>query len=56
MDGRTTDGIEPTVVFPEDYENLGVIGERSDPLLDRTIFLIATGGRPENYKTKSMLN
>ena len=50
------DGIEPTVVFPEDYENLGVLGERSDPLLDRTIFLIATGGRPENYKTNSMLN
>lgn len=50
------DGIEPTVVYPEDYENLGVLGERSDPLLDRTIFLIATGGRPENYKTNSILS
>lgn len=38
-------GIPPTVTLPEDYENLGVMGERSDPLLDRTIILITTGNR-----------
>ena len=49
-------GIEPTVVFPEDFNNLGVLGERSDPLLDRTILLIATGGRSGIQKTNSILN
>ena len=50
------DGIEPTIAFPEDYNNLGVLGERSDPLLDRTIFLITSGGRSGNYKTNSILD
>lgn len=38
-------GIVPTVNLPEDYENLGTLGDRSDPLLDRTIVLIVTGSR-----------
>lgn len=38
-------GIPPSVPLPEDYENLGVLGEKSDPLLDRTITLITTGSR-----------
>ena len=38
-------GIAPTVQFPEDYGNLGILGDRSDPLLDRTIILITTGSR-----------
>lgn len=38
-------GIIPTVNLPEDYGNLGVLGEKSDPLLDRTINLIVTGNR-----------
>ncbi|MDB2337014.1 S41 family peptidase [Flavobacteriaceae bacterium] len=49
-------GIEPTVVFPEDFNNLGVLGERSDPLLDRTVLLITTGGRSGIHKTNSILN
>ena len=49
-------GIEPTVVFPEDYNNLGVLGERSEPLLDRTILLITSGGRSGINKTNSFLN
>ena len=49
-------GIEPTVVFPEDYNNLGVMGERSEPLLDRTILLITSGGRSGINKTNSFLN
>ncbi|MFY0630954.1 MAG: peptidase S41 [Flavobacteriaceae bacterium] len=38
-------GIPPSINLPEDYENLGVLGERSDPLLDRTIVFIVTGNR-----------
>ena len=38
-------GIIPNVQLAEDYENLGVLGEKSDPLLDRTITLITTGSR-----------
>tara|TARA_R110001632_G_scaffold178480_4_gene298254 strand:- start:8112 stop:9572 length:1461 start_codon:yes stop_codon:yes gene_type:complete len=38
-------GITPTVNLPEDFGDLGVLGERSDPLLDRTIILITTGSR-----------
>ena len=49
-------GIEPTVVFPEDYNNLGVLGDRSEPLLDRTILLIISGGRSGINKTNSFLN
>ena len=49
-------GIEPTVVFPEDYNNLGVLGERSEPLLDRTILLITSGGRSGINKSNTFLN
>lgn len=38
-------GITPTVNLPEDYGNLGVLGERSDPLIDRAMLLITTGSR-----------
>ena len=38
-------GIPPNVQLAEDYENLGVLGEKSDPLLDRSITLITTGSR-----------
>jgi C-terminal processing protease CtpA/Prc len=39
--GVTLPGIE----LGEDYGNLGVLGERTDPLLDRTINYILTGAR-----------
>ena len=35
----------PGIQLAEDYGNLGVLGERSDPLLDRTIIYITTGAR-----------
>jgi len=38
-------GFVPEVNLPEDYGNLGVLGERSDPLLDRAIVYILTGAR-----------
>ena len=39
------DGFDPTTFFPEDYGNLGVIGELSDPLLHRAVQYIATGSK-----------
>lgn len=39
------DGFDPTVEFPEDYGNLGVLGEKTEPLLARTLQLITTGSR-----------
>ena len=44
----------PGVFLREDYDNLGVLGERSDPLLDRTIIYIETGNKglfTQKYKT-----
>lgn len=38
-------GITPDIIMQEDYGNLGEIGERSDPLLERAIQFIATGAR-----------
>ncbi len=49
-------GINPTIELPENYANLGVLGERSDPLLDRTIVLITTGNRPGISDTHHLLN
>lgn len=45
------DGIPPDVLLREDFGNLGVLGERSDPLLDRTIQFIVTGSRGVSGKT-----
>lgn len=54
------DGFDPTVELAEDYGNLGVLGEKSDPLLDRTIQLIVTGNRSSfsnrNYQLKEISN
>jgi len=38
-------GISPFIDLGEDYGNLGVLGEKSDPLLDRTLTLITTGSK-----------
>ncbi|PQJ78102.1 S41 family peptidase [Polaribacter porphyrae] len=40
----------PGVFLAEDYGNLGVLGERSDPLLDRTLVYIATGAKGVSRK------
>lgn len=42
--GITLPGIE----LPEDYGNLGVLGERTDPLLDRALVYISTGAKFSN--------
>ena len=44
-------GIIPTVALGEDYGDLGVLGDRSDPLLDRAIVLITTGSRVSTSKS-----
>ena len=38
-------GIIPDIEIPEDFGNLGELGEKTDPLLDRTIRFILTGSR-----------
>jgi C-terminal processing protease CtpA/Prc len=52
-DQNYPNGIVPGVTLPgielaENYGNLGVLGERSDPLLDRTLLYISTGERFSN--------
>lgn len=44
-------GITPTVELDEDYSNLGTLGDRSDPLIDRTVILITTGSRSSAAKS-----
>lgn len=39
------DGFDPTIDFPEDKGNLGVLGEITEPLLERAITFITTGAR-----------
>jgi len=39
------DGFDPTILFPEDRANLGVLGEVTEPLLERAITFIVTGSR-----------
>lgn len=39
------EGFTPEVAFPEDYGNLGVLGDRNEPMLDRAITYILTGNR-----------
>ena len=51
---NSPNGIVPTVPLAEDYGNLGVLGDRSDPLLDRTIVLITTGSRASTSKSSDI--
>ncbi|WP_339658209.1 S41 family peptidase [uncultured Polaribacter sp.] len=51
-------GIIPSSTLPgieigEDYNNLGVLGERSDPLLDRTLTYITTGAKTNSKSNTS---
>tara|TARA_R110002126_G_scaffold206886_1_gene353989 strand:+ start:19974 stop:21440 length:1467 start_codon:yes stop_codon:yes gene_type:complete len=45
----------PGVYLPEDFGNLGVLGERSDPLLDETLTYMNTG-RKSIQKSNKVLN
>ncbi len=44
------EGFEPSVLLQEDYKNLGVLGETSDPLLARTIQYITTGAKGKHLQ------
>ncbi len=37
------DGFDPTIELPEDRDNLGILGEVTEPLLERAITFITTG-------------
>jgi C-terminal processing protease CtpA/Prc len=56
---NSTDGYQPDIELPEDFGgisgpiNLGVLGEKSDPLLDQTITFIKTSSRFSSKKTSS---
>ncbi|WP_407277310.1 S41 family peptidase [Tenacibaculum maritimum] len=42
---NSKDGFSPTVELPENFGNLGILGDRNEPLLERTISLITTGSK-----------
>lgn len=50
------DGFTPEVVMSEAYDNLGVLGDRNEPLLDRTITYITTGARFSGQTTTPIVN
>ena len=59
---NSPNGFVPDVNFPEDFSNLGILGDINEPMLARTISYILTGSRytdtskiielPEIYHTK----
>jgi hypothetical protein len=55
IDGYTPVTDLPGILLREDFGNLGVLGEKSDPLLEATINLITTS-RKSTQKKKSSIN
>ena len=49
------EGYTPEVELKEDYGNLGILGEKSDPLLDRAITYILTGARQRSTTSSFQL-
>lgn len=49
------EGFTPNIELPEDYDNLGVLGEVTDPLLQRTITYITTGAKGRSLLNKNVL-
>lgn len=47
------DGFDPNILLPEDFGNLGVLGDENEPLFKATIDLITSGGR---FNTLPTLN
>ncbi len=55
------EGFEPSILFPEDFGDLGELGDRNEPLLNRAITFITTGNRLIDdrefiYKDKEFTN
>jgi len=49
------EGFEPGILFPENLNNLGVIGNIDEPLLERAITFISTGNRFSNSTNRTIL-
>lgn len=45
LGNNSTEGFTPNILLAENYNNLGVLGEASDPLLNRAITYITTGSK-----------
>lgn len=62
--GDYTNGLQPNISITENYDNLGVLGETTEPLLSAAITKITTGGRInqpqhkefEDFKNSKSLN
>lgn len=46
------DGFDPTILFPEDRASLGILGEVTEPLLERAITFITTGSRVSSNRNE----
>jgi len=53
---KNIDGFAPDIELGEDFNNLGVLGELSDPLLNRTITYITTGAKGKQNITTGQFN
>lgn len=52
---NSIEGFTPNIVLSEDYNNLGVLGETTDPLLQRTVTYITTGSKGKILLNKNIL-
>jgi len=52
---NSIEGFTPNIVLSEDYNNLGILGETTDPLLQRTITYITTGSKGRVLLNKNIL-
>ncbi len=50
---NSIEGFTPNILIAEDYSNLGVLGEISDPLLNRAVTYITTGSKGQQASRKS---
>jgi len=50
---NSIEGFTPNILIAEDYSNLGVLGEISDPLLNRAVTYITTGSKSQQASRKS---
>jgi carboxyl-terminal processing protease len=50
--GDYINGLQPDELIKENYGNLGILGETTEPLLNAAIFKITTGGRSNQSQNK----
>jgi len=54
LDQNDKDGFDPDIALPENYSNLGILGDENEPLLNAAINLI-TGGLPAKISAAKAL-